>query len=268
MALLIVGYLTLMGLVMLLWILAPIAGFLFFILLTWVHWGLSDLQTVTTYNSRDLLSNRLLRGATAFIRGGLPMLVPLIFFPDDYRLALVEIISLFTATPMNLTLPFLIQTRLTLLVLFVLITLVTLLYVWRIARRTKMQSQFTNYAIETGLLFVFFATVPPFLAVGLYFSIWHSIRYIIRLVDIQSEGYKHEDDSVSVASFYVFSRQSAPLTFIALLILGALYFLFPASQEDLISLIGLYLALIAALTLPHTVIAVWLDKEQGIWQIS
>jgi hypothetical protein len=39
----------------------------------------------------------------------------------------------------------------------------------------------------------------------------------------------------------------------------------PRAPTGTADLVGLYLVLIAVLTLPHVVIVTWLDREQGVW---
>ena len=62
-----------------------------------------------------------------------------------------------------------------------------------------------------------------------------------------------------------FAKQAAPTTFIALLLLAALYVSVPAAPTDLPGLAGLYLVLIAVLTLPHVGVVSLMDRAEGIW---
>jgi len=67
------------------WFLAPAAAFALFILVTWFHWGQGDLYALAALADADYLRTRAQRLAVVVVRGGLPMLVPLLAFPEWYR---------------------------------------------------------------------------------------------------------------------------------------------------------------------------------------
>jgi len=50
----------------------------------------------------------------------------------------------------------------------------------------------------------------------------------------------------------------------ALALLAGLYALVPAQPAATPKLVGVYLVLIAVLTLPHVLIVTWLDRAQGV----
>jgi len=61
-----------------------------------------------------------------------------------------------------------------------------------------------------------------------------------------------------------FSAQAAPVTGVALLILAGLFCaLVPRTSGGPLGLLGIYLVLISALTVPHTVIVAMMDHVQG-----
>ena len=71
--------------VLALWALAPVACAVAFLALTAVHWGTCDLHTLLAFDGATHLTTRAQRAATAVVRGGLPMLVPLVAAPEAYR---------------------------------------------------------------------------------------------------------------------------------------------------------------------------------------
>jgi Brp/Blh family beta-carotene 15,15'-monooxygenase len=74
-------YLVLGGAYLALWNIFPLLSFALFIFVTWFHWGQGDV-----YSSRALLRIRGLPVVPGLIvRGGLPMLVPLLAFPESMR---------------------------------------------------------------------------------------------------------------------------------------------------------------------------------------
>jgi beta-carotene 15,15'-dioxygenase len=80
-------YLVFGGLYLALWFVAPSAAFALFIALTWLYWGGGDLHALAAFASdRDgYPAGRTRRALTLLVRGGLPMLVPLLAFPETYR---------------------------------------------------------------------------------------------------------------------------------------------------------------------------------------
>lgn len=262
MTLLLVGYLLVAGLVMGLWWLSPSLGFVFFILLTWLHWGLGDLHAALAFTDAGFLVNRPLRLMTAVVRGGLPMLVPLVAFPADYARAATSIIEVLGGTDAP-GWAFTTEFRGVVAVAFGVLVVITLAATYVLTLQTGRGGDWYLYAGETLLLLLYFAVVPPFLAVGLYFCLWHSTRHIARLILLQPLV----DDKIGLA-FGRFMKAAAPLTGVSLIMLVGLYFVVPTTPDDALSLVALYLVLIAALTLPHTLVVMWLDDVQGIWSVD
>ena len=58
-------------------------------------------------------------------------------------------------------------------------------------------------------------------------------------------------------------RRERPV--IALGLVGLLWVAVPGSVDTLAGATGLYLVGIAVLTLPHTAVVLWLDREQRVW---
>ncbi len=265
---LVVGYLALIGAMLAMWTVNPAFGFVFFIAMTWVHWGLGDLHAVLAFGNAGFLHTRGLRALTAFVRGGFPMLLPLVFFPTDFRLAADSIVGTLglentTSLDVFFGLPF----RMALAVIFGCTIGIVLVWSWQRATRTGQMADWRAYALETFLLTVFFAVVPAYLAVGLYFCLWHSTRHITRLALLHPPSQAALETGRIWGPFWQFTKQALPTTMIALAMLAGLYVLVPRAPDDFVSLIALYLILIAALTLPHTVVVMWMDVVQGVWEV-
>lgn len=118
-------------------------------------------------------------------------------------------------------------------------------------------------AFETALLWVYFLVVPPILAVGLYFSLWHLIRHIARVVALDETGRAALADGQIGAVPAGFVREAVPNTAGAVCLLAALFMVQPATDPD--GLHALYLVVLAILTLPHTLVVTWLDDVQDLW---
>lgn len=234
-----------------LWAAAPLVGFVLFVAITWFHWGQGDLFIDRLLG--DGVPVRWGAALTVCLRGALPMVVPFVAQPDDALRVVAETAASVGGTTHGvLAVPVAARVAGALVVLGLVVAhLVTL-------RRTGVP--LARQAWEDVVLLVTFAVVPPILAVGLYFTLWHAVRHILRLelTDPVSADQLHRGRLL--APFLRFARQAWPVTLVAVVMLvvlaGVLH------RADL----GVYLALIAALTTPHTVVVTWMDRRQRTWR--
>ncbi|MFB6296870.1 MAG: Brp/Blh family beta-carotene 15,15'-dioxygenase [Halobacteriales archaeon] len=255
-------YAVLGGAYAVLWFLAPVASAVGFILLTWVHWGQGDLWPLLAVAGVDHLGSRLQRALTAAVRGGLPMLVPLLSFPNRYRAVVEGIVARFGLSAAPLDPVFRPETRLALLAGFALLSVVTLAVG---ALRADDRSGWAVDAGETALLWWFFWVVPPVFAIGAYFTVWHSLRHVARLVAVDPGGREALARDRPLAALSRFARDAAPLTALSLVGLAGLYLAVPNPPTDVPGVVALYLVFIAVLTLPHVVVVAVMDREQAVW---
>jgi Brp/Blh family beta-carotene 15,15'-monooxygenase len=244
------------------WFLAPVAAFVAFILLTLAHWGQGDVHALVALAGGDHLRTRPQRVLAAVVRGGFPMLVPLVAFPDAYREVAAALVAPFAGSAAPLAPVFASGTRLAVGVGFAALVAVHLAVGFR---RRGDGAGWRRDAGETLLLGGFFATVPPLVAVGTYFCLWHAARHVARLVLLDGPAVDALAGGDARAALARFARQAAPLTAASLALLGGLYLLVPDPPTTLPGFVGLYLVLIAALTLPHVVVVAWMDRAQGLW---
>jgi Brp/Blh family beta-carotene 15,15'-monooxygenase len=261
-------YLVAGGAYLVWWFLAPVSAAVFFIALTWVHWGQGDVYALLALLGADHLPSRPERAASLLVRGGLPMLAPLVFHPAAYRRVVAAFVSLFDGSAATLA-PFFTPTaRLVAGGTLLCLTLSTLaLGAWRV-RQGATSRPWVADAGELALLWVFFALLPPVLAVGLYFTLWHALRHIARLLVVDPGAQDALARGHAGAAFRRFARDAAPLTAVSLLLFGGLALAVPTSPAALAdsdALLALYLVGIAALTLPHVVVVTWMDRVQGVW---
>lgn len=256
-------YLVVGGLYAVLWFLAPVVAFGLFILITWLHWGQGEVHSLAALLHLGHLQTPGQRVLTALARGTLPMLVPLVAFPDQYRFVAETIVELFGAATLGAaTTAFTPEGRLVVGVGVALLLCSSLALGF--VRRTDRRDSVVD-AGEVTLLVLFFATVPPILAVGLYFTFWHALRHIGRLVAIDPQSRQALATARYGAVLARFVRDSAPLTVASLVFFGLLYLLVPVTPTDISALVGVYLVFIAALTLPHVLVVAWLDHQQAVW---
>jgi Brp/Blh family beta-carotene 15,15'-monooxygenase len=253
-------YLLLGGAYAVAWVFAPAAAFVFFILLTWAHWGQGDVYPLVAWFEETHLPDRSDRLLAAFVRGGLPMAVPLVGAPTQYHDVATRVVGLFDSGAAGSLLWLLDpRVRLAVGVGFAAVTAFALARGYRRCRSWRVD------AVETVLLWLYFLVVPPVLAVGLYFPLWHSLRHVGRLVSLDAASQRALAAGDGVAALGRFARDAAPLTLVSVALLGAVAAAVPAGVGSVPDVGAAYLVLLAVLTLPHVVVVTWLDRVQDVW---
>lgn len=258
-------YLLVGGAYAILWFLAPGLSVVLFIAMTWAHWGQGDLWPLLSVAGVDHLRSGAQRLGTVLVRGGLPMLVPLWFFPGRYRAVVDAIVGRF-GFPVGALDPFFEPA-----VRFGVVGGLGALSVLTIVAgylRTDERGGWAVDAGETALLWWFFAVVPPVFAIGVYFTVWHSLRHVGRLIATDPEGRASLAAERPTAAFGQFAREATPLTLLSLAFLVGLYAVVPNPPADVGEFVGLYLVFIAVLTLPHVLVVALMDAEQNVWRVE
>jgi Brp/Blh family beta-carotene 15,15'-monooxygenase len=260
-----VGYAVGMAAYLGLWAVAPAPAFASFILLTWFHWGQGDVYALLDFAGAGHLPTRAERALTLLVRGAYPMVVPLVAFPEAYRRVAAAAVSLFGADAVVLAPAFTPGARLVAGGGVLAATLVSLgVGAWRV-RRGAARGPWLVDVGENALLWAYFLVVPPILAVGLYFCLWHALRHVARLVGVDRPSATALAAGEWPTAARRFARDAAPLTALSLVLFAGLYLFVPRPPGDPTGLLALYLVGIAALTLPHVVVVTWMDRRQGVW---
>lgn len=242
------------------WAVAPVAAFAGFVLLTWYHWGQGDLYAMAAFAGDEHLRSWPQRALTVAVRGGLPMVVPLVAFPATYRRVAAATVAPFGATVPGSVFGPPVTRGVAAGFGALLLAALGVGFVRARARGPRARRHWAVDAAETVLLAGYFLVVPPVLAVGTYFALWHSTRHVARLAPLAAP---EAVEGLDAAGFGAFARAAAPLTVVSLLFLGGVtYAVRPAT---LFEALGVYLLVIAVLTVPHTAIVTWMDREQGLW---
>jgi len=238
------------ALLLLTWSTLPLLAFWSFLAVSLLHWGQGDLHFLEASLGRTR-EGWWSAPLTLLARGSLPILVPLLVFPDWFQRLLQGATRIFSPDALPHAL---------------------LSGVWPGGLLVALGLVLTGYAVDTfrssprpllelgeaGLLLLLFTTVPPPLAIGGYFTLWHSWRHLGRLQalfhPLQPAG-----GTPPAAGFGRFALLFVPITVLALLLLGGLYAWAAPQIHDAERFAALYLALIAALTGPHALLVALMD---------
>lgn len=262
-------YLVVGGGYLLAWFLAPVPAAVAFVLLTWFHWGQGDVYLLAAATGDRYPRSVGHRALTLLVRGAMPMAVPLVAFPDQYRDVVADLVGLFGGDVASIAWAF--EPEAGLAVGGLVAALVATTLARGVLRRTDdgvelaVDDAFRTDATETVLLGAYFLVVPPVLAVGLYFCLWHSVRHVVRLIAVDPAGASALRERRFEGATRRFGRDAAPLTVVALALLAVVYPLVPHAPAGIGEGVALYLVLIAGLTLPHVVVVTWMDYRQGVW---
>jgi Brp/Blh family beta-carotene 15,15'-monooxygenase len=244
------GYALLAAVTLWLWRLAPGVVFWGFLLASLLHWGQGDLHYLETTQGRRR-SGPWSALLTLLARGSLPILLPLLVFPEWFGRLAAGVRQVFGLPSLNgplLTGPQTVALTAGLAVLLLAYVADTL-----VSSRAPRQE-----LGETGLLLAVFALVPAPLSIGVYFSLWHAWRHLGRLLALPS-GPRASGHRTGKAGVLRLALDLLPITVVALGLLAALYFWAAPRVQNTETFAALYLALIAALTLPHALLVALMD---------
>jgi Brp/Blh family beta-carotene 15,15'-monooxygenase len=264
-----VVYAVLGGAVVAAFFLAPVAAFVGFIALTWLHWGQGDVAALVVAGV-DHLPTGAERWLSLVVRGGLPMGVPLLAQPAEYRLVAEWIVGLFvvdTAAATAAVAPvFVPATRLAVGAFMVAATTLSVGLGYRRVRTGASRRGWLRDTGEVAALWAWFLLAAPVFAIGVYFALWHGLRHVGRLILVDGRAAAALGDDDLLGALKRFARDAAPLTLGGFLVVGAVGLSVPAGVAAPGDLLAVSLVAIAALTLPHVVVVAWLDRQQGVWR--
>jgi len=251
-----VVYLLLGGAYTALWVVAPVASAALFVALTVLHWGQGDLYALDVLGSTHL-DNVGVRAGTVLVRGGLPMLVPLLRYPERYRTVVDAWVALF-GRDLHAAWLFTADVRLAVGLGFATLTVGTLAAGYRAGGPGWKLD-----AAETGLLWTYFLVVPPLIAVGIYFCVWHSLRHVGRLMGVDDGAREAFATRGPLVALLRTGRDAVPLTAVSLCLLVGVGVVAGVDTEPRV-LAALYLVFVAVLTLPHVVVVTWMDRVERV----
>jgi len=223
------GYLGLMFLVGMLWLLEPVIGMLFFFAISIYHFGQADMEDFVMPGS-SAIPWYLVRGS--LILGLILFSDTAVSYPIMAQALHMDPIMLFSVLPNGTGA--LIALAAAYAALFA-----SALLSGKIAGGWRLLS-------DSVLIVALFLVAGPLIGFAVYFALWHSAGHIIEM----QEFLRKKNRPMSLKSFY---KSAAPFTLISLFGLAVLAGINHAfGLED--QFIALMFILISVLTLPHMVI--------------
>ncbi|WP_144927431.1 Brp/Blh family beta-carotene 15,15'-dioxygenase [Halorubrum salsamenti] len=264
-----VAYAVLGGTVVASFFAAPVAAFAGFVALTWLHWGQGDVAALALAGVEHLPTSTE-RRLSLVVRGGLPMGVPLLSHPGEYRLVAEWIVGLFVVDPGAAAAAvdplFVPETRLAVGAVVIAATLSSVGLGYARVRRGASRRGWLRDTGEVAVLWAWFLLAAPVFAIGAYFALWHSLRHVGRLILVDPDATAALGEGDVRRALARFARDAAPLTLGGFVALAGVGLAAPAGVAAPGDLLAASLVGIAALTLPHVVVTAWLDRRQGVWR--
>lgn len=250
------AYAALASLYLGLWLLAPRTAFAGFLVLTVWHWGQGDQRFLELFWGR-LRPTRWGAWVTLLVRGGLPIALPVMVFSETAKSFYHHAAAGLGLTPNVIALGSPLFTA----VLATTLVLMLIAYLANAVCAAPSAAVLALDMFELVLLVALFAFVPAYLALGMYFIFWHSLRHLARLLSFLGPNREARDfaEKQPFRSLGQLVFDLLPLTLAALTLLWGLYLLNNSRVTTLEGFIALYLVLISALTVPHAVVVALID---------
>ena len=252
----ILGYSALVAAYLVFWHLWPAAALGVFLLFSWLHWGQGDAYFLEVFEGRPALRDWRERLPVWLVRGGLPIVLPVLVFPQVFARVTGGILGWYGGTagwsPAG-------WWRDIGLIALAMLIAVYLRQSWR-----ADQKVYRRDLAEVGLLAIYFSLVPPILAVGIYFCVWHSARHIARLMVLDEANIAPLSRGEMAKPALRVAWRAVPMTLGALALLAALYWWHGHTHVTTDAFVYLYLSLIAALTFPHFLLVLWMDRKEMV----
>lgn len=230
------SYLFIMLIIAVLWIYAPVAGMILFLLISIYHFGQADME--------DFLNDSAPSYIWYILRGLL--IIGLIVFSDTsttYPIiteAMRMDFVVFEKVIPNASLS-----------VIILLSVYTAFLLWGISQNHFSQN--LRFAADSALLVGLLVMTGSLIGFAVYFALWHSIGHVNEM----KEFFESKQKSLSFAEFY---KKATPFTLVSLFGLVLLY-----GTNQYLQLEGEFITLmfilISVLTLPHLFIADKMYRE-------
>jgi len=228
----VVLYLLAAGVVLAIWVLAPVIALLGFLIIAVIHFGLGDTE--------DL--NGPQRAVEVVARGGFAGIAPIVFHPSTTRDLFALLVGPNSTTALDSSLA---AASSSAAVVWALCLAAALLW-----RALQHRSGWVAACAELILTTAIFAVFHPLAAFLLYFCFVHSVRHIADL------GAARFPESGKRAARWLL-HESLPFTVATILLAAVIWFAFARTAAYDQTMIRAIFWGLSALTVPHMILTAW-----------
>ncbi len=131
-----------------------------------------------------------------------------------------------------------------------------------IAVAASLRSGHPGVALDIGLIGLLGVVAPPLVAFAVWFGGWHALRHSARMLTVEPGCSALLAAGRRRAAVRRLARLAAPSTIAALATVAVLGW-YGANAGDPVAVLAVVLNLLLALTVPHMVVVMWLDRTAG-----
>ena len=218
-----------------------VAGFIFVVAMSAVHFGIGDAAFISEIDRRTSDSKKFPRYSYAAAGGALPVVIPLV--SDKSSAALERVNSSLIHWHQGL------NDELLLLTLAI--------FVFALLR--LLQKRRISDAIDLSLLYFLALTAPPLVAFAVYFGCWHAMRHTARLTLALPRSQKAYEEGRSTDAFLSAIWPGVPALVGTFVVAGIVIAFRGGSVSD--QFLWITLVIVWALTVPHMAVTARLDRK-------
>ena len=218
-----------------------VAGFIFVVAMSAVHFGIGDAAFISEIDRRTSDSKKFPRYSYAAAGGALPVVIPLV--SDKSSAALERVNSSLINWHQGL------NDELLLLTLAI--------FVFALLR--LLQKRRISDAIDLSLLYFLALTAPPLVAFAVYFGCWHAMRHTARLTLALPRSQKSYVEGRSADAFLSAIWPGVPALVGTFVVAGIVTAFRGGSVSD--QFLWITLVIVWALTVPHMAVTARLDRK-------
>ncbi|MDG5766247.1 Brp/Blh family beta-carotene 15,15'-dioxygenase [Balneolales bacterium ANBcel1] len=230
-------YLGLMLIVVAVWLIHPVAGLMFFLIMSVYHFGQADME--------DFLSPEA-RHSLWYVMRGLFVVGLIVFTDTRVSFAIIAQATGLEPASVSSAVP---EAGLVIPLLFAAYALV-----FGYAAATGRLARRRHFLYDSLLVGVVFIVTGPIVGFAVYFALWHSTGHIM---EMQRYLHRHKV-AMPLPAFYKAATPHTLISFIALGVLVGVVHVFAMDDR----FVALMLILISVLTLPHMAIVDRMYRQQ------
>jgi len=218
-----------------------VAGFIFVVAMSAVHFGIGDAAFISEIDRRSVESKKFAKYLYASAAGTLPVVIPLVNEKSTSALEKVNPVLVNWHQGFNYDLQLLVM----------ILTAVALLRL--------VQKRRESDALDLMLLYLLAVTAPPLVAFAVYFGCWHAMRHTARLTLTLPSSQAAFAEGSARGAFIKAVLPGTPALIGTFVIAALIVLLRGDSLND--QFLWVCLVVVWALTVPHMAVTARLDRK-------